>query len=91
MHPPVIQTPASQWTPDSPLAMEGCLTVLEAEQAYQRTVDDVLAHLWQRLGRPMGKPPALSATQVRALFARYQRVAPPPQLLSQMVADMREE
>jgi len=31
MHPPVIQTPASQWTPDSPLAMEGCLTVLEAE------------------------------------------------------------
>ena len=80
-----------EWLLDSPFAMESYLATLESERTHQQNVDRLLAQIRRHLASPTDEQLA-SAEQVRDLFARYQGSAPPQKkLVSQMVADMREE
>jgi hypothetical protein len=85
------QAAALDWPLDGPLALENYVAAVESEQAYRRALADVLSEIQSRLNLPMTLQP-LSADEVRALFARYQQPGlAQEKLLSQMVADMREE
>jgi hypothetical protein len=85
------ETAALDWPVDGPLAMENYVAAVESEQAYRQALADVLSEIQSRLNLPMTvQPPA--ADEVRALFSRYQQPSlAQEKLLSQMVADMREE
>jgi hypothetical protein len=85
------KTAAIDWPVDGPLALENYVAAVESEQMYRRTLADVLSEIQSRLNFPATVPPP-SADEVRALFDRYQESSPAQEkLLSEMVADMREE
>jgi hypothetical protein len=85
------QTAPIGWPVDGPLALENYVAAVESELAYRRALADVLSEIQSRLNLPMTVQPP-SADEARALFARYQQSSlAQEKLLSQMVADMREE
>jgi len=79
------------WQLNSPLALEAYLATLEQEQAYRNSIEDTLARLRQQLG--LSASTSLpSAAEIRAMFARREGTPPPSeQLISDLVAAMREE
>ena len=81
----------STWPMDTPLALENFVVAEESQRAYQEIMDGLLSDLRKRFNLPVGEEPP-SIDQVRALFVRYRQTAPPQhKLMSEMVAEMREE